>query len=59
MTKKELKEEELDQVSGGSNPEIRIKPISKKDTEEWLRQKKVRCDVGDVVENKVQGISKF
>ena len=59
MTKKELKEEELDQVSGGSNPEIRIKDISIKDTEEWLRQRKVRCDVGDVVENKVQGIRKY
>lgn len=59
MTKKELKEEELNQVSGGSNPGV-IKDISIKDTEEWLRRKRTHCGVEDVVKDGgIQGIRKF
>ena len=60
MTKKELKEEELNQVSGGSNPGVRIEHISIKDTEEWLRRKRTHCGVEDVVKDGgIQGIRKF
>lgn len=58
MTKKELKEEELNQVAGASNPGV-IKDISIKDTEEWLRRKrtKTHCGVEDVVKDGgIQGL---